>query len=89
VPGRPGSAVLARVSAGSAGANHRWGCYKFPDANIKWHNAATGDYGSAYFEEALSDGDSWENATVVNLTPVFSAGPDTIRTHNGNWGPTN
>src|SRR5262249_46284204 len=67
-------------------ANHRWGCYKFPDPDIFFFNACSGEYHDIVQEEAFTDPDSW-NTTIINLTQVPGPGTsDQINTFNDYYG---
>jgi hypothetical protein len=70
-------------------ASHRWGCWKYADANINFYNGvSTSDVYRSYFQdEAINDGDSWHNYTDVNLNPVSSSGrTDHVNCYAGNYG---
>jgi len=68
-------------------ASHRWGCWKYADANINFYNGASGDYYNIYREEALTDSNSWSNYTDINLTSVSSSGTtDHVNVYNGYYG---
>lgn len=60
-----------------------------PDATIAWYNGATGEYADIYQGEAISDGDSWNNYTVLDLGQVGSPGADDqVNSYNGYYGFT-
>lgn len=60
-----------------------------PDATIAWYNGATGEYADIYQGEAISDGDSWNNYTVLDLGQVGSPGADDqVNSYNGDYGFT-
>lgn len=60
-----------------------------PDAAIAWYNGSSGEYSGIYHGEAISDGDSWHNASVIDLTQVGGAGTnDQINSYNGFYGTT-
>ena len=70
-------------------ASHRWGCWKYADANISWYNGGTGDYFNIYNEEARTDSNSWHNYTDLNLNPVGASGTtDHVNAYNGFYGAT-
>lgn len=79
-------ALALVIGAGSVMATHRWGCWKYADANIYWYNGG-GSYASYYEQEAKTDSNSWHNYTDVNLTNVGSAGStDHINAYTGYYG---
>lgn len=72
---------------GTAWASHRWGCWKYADANINFYNGATGSYAAIFADESLNDSNSWHNYTDVNLNSVFASGKtDHVNCYNGNYG---
>ncbi len=79
--------AIALGAVGTAWANHRWGCWKYADANISFYNGCTGSYSTYVQEEGLSDADSWHNYTDVNLSSVGQSGTtDHINCYNGSYG---
>ncbi len=67
-------------------ANH-FVCKRFANADIQFYNGATGEYYTAFQNEAINDPDSWHNATVINLQQVGGFGQnDQINAVNANYG---
>src|SRR6266542_4440232 len=59
------------------------------DSAIAWYNGGTGEYADIYQGEAISDGDSWNNYTVLDLTQVGSSGSnDQVNSYDGYYGFT-
>jgi hypothetical protein len=78
------SFVVGFVVTSNAG---HFACRRFADQHIWFYNGATGDYYTAFQGEGITDGDSWHNATAVNLLQVGQYGEnDQINAVNANYG---
>jgi len=79
---------VSKMSANNSFNDLGYNC-ALPDADIAWYNGATGEYADIYQGEAMSDGDSWNNYTILNLTQVGSSGAnDQVNSYNGSYGFT-
>ncbi|MBI5363815.1 MAG: hypothetical protein HZA53_11600 [Planctomycetes bacterium] len=77
---------IASGVVGTAWANHRWGCWRYADANISFYNGCTGSYSTYVADEAINDANSWHNYTDVNLSPSPQGTTDHLNCFNGSYG---
>jgi len=78
--------AIAFGAIGTAWANHRWGCWKYADANINLHNGCTGSYATYVNEEGVGDSNSWHNYTDVNFSNSSQGTTDHLNCFNGSYG---
>ena len=76
-------AITLACGVPAARADHQWGCYKWPDPQITFTNGGTGDYFNLFQEEMITDGNSWHNFTVINVS-----GGGEVQAYNGFYGDT-
>jgi hypothetical protein len=90
-PLRCGLIALVAVAgtAGGAWAAVKWGCYKYANYSIKFYNGASGDYYTAFQQEAKLDSTAISPWTDVYLSQVSSHGAtDHINCYSGFYGTT-
>lgn len=69
-----------------AWANHRWGCYRYPDGAIGVWVPEGNDYTNIFMEEIFWDADSWGSSTHLALTRIPDWKMFDLDTVNAYWG---
>jgi hypothetical protein len=80
-------AIAFSVAFGVTSQAGHNGCLEFRYRDIALYNGASGEYHDAYQNESINEGDSWSEATIVNLFNVGGYGEnDQINAFNANYG---
>lgn len=80
---------VTAFTGGRVAASNRWQTWRFATPNISWYNGGTGDYYNIFQEEAVTDSDSWNSSSLVELFQTGSYGTNTtINGLNGYYGAT-
>jgi hypothetical protein len=79
-------ALALVIGTGAVMGTHRWGCWKYADANINWFNGGGGSYWTYYEQEAQTDFNSWHNFTDLNLFDSASGSTDHVNAYSGSYG---